>query len=81
MRSTDLAPVIACLIPFFLPTQISAAPLPVCTGASFGKACVKCDSGACYDPATRKTGACSVSRCGEAAKPFVPPPRESNTGY
>ena len=58
-----------------------AATAPVCTGAGFGRTCVKCDTGACYDTATKKIGACAANRCGEAAKPFKPPARDENTGY
>ena len=68
----------------FAPSPGLAAPS--CTGAAFGKTCVTCDTGACFDSATRKIGACTPARCGEAAKPvapkpFTPKPRDENTGY
>ena len=79
MRLTKLAAPVAILILAFTLGQPSAAP--VCKGGDFGRTCVKCDTGACYDTAARKIGACTVSRCGEAAKPFKPPVRNENTGY
>ena len=66
-------------VALFLAPAISSAA-PVCKGGDFGRTCVKCDTGACYDAATKKIGACVASRCGEAAKPFKPPARDENTG-
>ena len=60
-----------------------ALAAPACKGGAFGKTCTRCDTGVCLDAATKKIGACSAARCGEAAAPAKPKPPapEPNTGY
>ena len=79
MRAMTISMLCAGLLLSFSSARLSAAP--VCNGASFGKTCMKCDTGACLDSTTKKIGACTPARCGEAAKPFKPPARDENTGY